>query len=100
MKLDKFIGKLTMLALLLQKYKFEVVHYAGVTNLDVDGFSRNPSPLNKDLTEARWHGNCYLGAVPGWHVATYPILFSSSTIEVLIPGLDDENDQPQTIADI
>ena len=55
MKLDKYIGKLTRWTLLLQEYDFEVVHCVGITNLDVDGLSRNPSPSDEDLTRARWH---------------------------------------------
>ena len=55
MESDKLIGKLATWALLLQDYDFEVVHRAGITNLDANGLSRNPSPSNEDLTGARWH---------------------------------------------
>jgi hypothetical protein len=81
---DKLIGKLARWALLLQVYDFEVVHRAGITNLDADGISRNPSPSNEDLTGARWHGNCDRETVPGWHAAAYLTLFSSAAVEVLI----------------
>ena len=58
MESDKLTGKLAMWVLLLQKYDFEVVYRAGITNLDVDGLSRNPSPSDEDSTVARWHGDC------------------------------------------
>ena len=53
MKSDKVISKLTKWALLFQEYNFEVVHYDVITNMDADGLSRDPSPLDKDLTRAR-----------------------------------------------
>ena len=48
-----------------------MVHKAGVRNLDADGLSRNPSPLQEDLTGARWHGTSNQEAVSGWHASTY-----------------------------
>ncbi|CAM6120664.1 unnamed protein product [Calypogeia fissa] len=42
MESSKLIGKLACWALILQEYDFQVVHRAGVANLDVDGLSQNP----------------------------------------------------------
>ena len=53
MESDKLTSKLARWVLLLQKYDFEVVHCAGITNLDADGLSSNPSPSDEDLTGAR-----------------------------------------------
>ena len=100
MKLDKLTGKLARWTLLLKEYDFEVVHCAGITNLDADGLSRNPSPSDEDLTGAKWHGDCDREAVPGWHAAAYLTLFSGAVIEVPIQGLHDKTDRPQAIADI
>lgn len=49
MEFDKLTGKLVRWALLLQEFDFEVVHKAGLQNLDADGLSRNPNPLQEDL---------------------------------------------------
>ena len=49
MKLDKLTGKLTMWALLLQEYDFEMIHCVGIINLDANGLSHNPSSSNEDL---------------------------------------------------
>ena len=100
MELDKLIGKLIMLALLLHDYDFEVVYFVGISNPDADGLSRNPSPSNEDLTEARWHKDFDQDALPGWHVATYPTLCSGTVVEAPIHGLHDETDRPHFIADI
>ena len=43
------------------------MHRAGITNLDANGFSRNPSLSDEDLTGAWWHGDCNREAVLGWH---------------------------------
>ena len=65
MEPDKLTSKLARWALLLPEYDFEVVHRGGITNLDVDGLSRNPSPLEEDLTGAMWHGDCDREVVGG-----------------------------------
>ena len=52
MESDKLTGKLAKWALLLQEYNFEVIHRAGITNLDANGLSNNQSPLDEDLTRA------------------------------------------------
>ena len=84
MKLDKLTSKFAMWALLLQEYGFEVVHRAGIINLDADGFSCNPSPSDGDLTEARWHGDCDGEAVQGWHAVAYLTLYFGVIVEVLV----------------
>ena len=75
-----------MWALLLQEYDFEEVHHVGITNLDVDEFSRNPTPSDKNLSRARWHENCDQEVVPGWHAVANLTLFSGSVVEVSIHG--------------
>ena len=84
MESDKLTSKFARWVLLLQEYDFEVVHRVGNTNLDADGFSCNPSPLDEDLTGVRWHGDCDREAVRGWHATTYLTLFSGAAVEVLI----------------
>lgn len=96
----KLTGKLAKRALLLQEYDFEVVQRAGITNLDADGLSRNPSPSDEDLTGARWHGDCDRDAVPGWHAATYLTLMSGSASEVPNQGSDEELDRAQVVGDV
>ena len=58
MESDELTGKLARWALLLHEYDFEVVHRGGITNPDADGLSCNSSPLDEDLTGARWHRDC------------------------------------------
>jgi hypothetical protein len=98
MELDKLTCKLAMWALLLHEYDFEVVHRGEIINLDANGLSRNPSPLDEDLIGARWH--CDREAVPSWHTTAYLTLFSSAVVKVSKQGLDDETNQPQAIARI
>ena len=83
MVLDKFTGNFAKWALLFQDYDFEMVHRVGITNLDVDGLSRNPSPSDEDLTGARWHGDCDREAVSGSHAATYLTLFPSAAARMM-----------------
>ena len=71
MESDKLMRKLARRALLLQEYDFEVVHKARTKTLDADGLSRNASPLQEDLTEARWHNTLDQEAMPGWHTSAY-----------------------------
>ena len=80
------------MGLLLQEYNFEVVHRANITNLDVDGLSRNPSPSDEDLIGATWNEDCDQEAVSGWHIVAYLILFFGFAAEVPIQGLDNEID--------
>jgi hypothetical protein len=47
MGFDKLNRKLVKWALLLQENDFEVVHKAGLQNLDADGISRNIRRLEK-----------------------------------------------------
>ena len=84
MESDKLTSKLAMWALLLKKYDFEVIHRAGITDLNADDISRNPSLSDEDLTRARWYRDCNREAIPSWHVATYLILFFGAAIEVPI----------------
>ena len=100
MESDKLTGKLARWALLLQEYDFEVVHRAGITNLDADGLSRNPSPSDEDLTGARWHGDCDRESVPGWHAAAYLTLMSGSTSTLPDQAIDEEPDKTQVVSDV
>ena len=100
MESDKLIGKLVMWILLLQEYDFEVIHRAGITNLDADRLSRNPNYLDENLIGARWHGDCDREAVPSWHASAYLTLFSTTTVEILILGSDNETNRPQINANI
>jgi hypothetical protein len=45
---EKLIGKLARWALILQEYDFEVIHRAGLQNLNADGLSRNPLESTED----------------------------------------------------
>ena len=53
MESDKLTGNLVRWVLLLYEYNFEVVHRAGITNLNADGLSRNPNPSDEYLTGAK-----------------------------------------------
>ena len=100
MESDKLKGKFATWVLLLQEYDLEMVHRAGITNLNADGLSRNLSPSDEDLTGARWHGGCDQEAVLGWHAAACLTLFSDAAREVLMQGSNDETNRSQAIADI
>ena len=52
-ELDKLNCKLARWVLLLQENDFEMIHHVGITNLDIDGLSRNPSPSVEDFTRVR-----------------------------------------------
>ena len=84
MESDKQTSKLAMWALLLQEYEVEIVDHVGITSLDKNGLSRNPSPSDGDLTKAMRHDNCDWTAVPGWHAISYLTLFLGAPIEVFI----------------
>ncbi len=47
------------------------MHKPEVTNLDVDGLSRNPCTSQEDDTRARWHGEVDEEMVPGWHASAF-----------------------------
>ena len=87
---DKFTCKLARWTLLLQEYNFDGAHRLGITNLDADGLSRSPSPLEEHITGARWHGDCDRDAVPGWYATTYLTLMSGSVFVLPDQGLDEE----------
>ncbi|CAM6086541.1 unnamed protein product [Calypogeia fissa] len=71
MESSKLTGKLARWALILQEYDFQVVHRAGVANLDADGLSRNPCTSQQDVTGARWHDEVDEEMVPGWHASAF-----------------------------
>src|SRR5438270_12233071 len=100
MESDKLIGKLAKWTLLLQEYDFEVVHRAGITNLDADGLSRNPSPLEEDLIGAKWHGDCDREAVLGWHAVAYLTLMSGSASMLFDVATNEELDKPQVVSNV
>lgn len=100
MESDKLTSKLARWTLLLQEYDFEVVHRVGITNLDADGLSCNPSPSKDDLTSARWHGDYNDEAVPGWHAAAYLTLMSGSAFILSTMATNEEPDKAQVVSDV
>ncbi len=93
MESDKLTGKLARWALLLQEYDFEIVHKAGLQNLDADGLSRNPSSVEEDLTGARWHGTSDQEAVPGWHASSYLAWMEGNSSQVVGETTGDDVDE-------
>ena len=55
----------------MEEYNFEVVHKARLKILDADSLSRNPSPLQEDLADARWHDTSNQEGVSNWHASAY-----------------------------
>ena len=78
---------------MLQEYDFEVLHYAGITNLDADGLSRTPNPPEEDLTGARWHWDYDQETFLGWHAIVYLTLIFGFDVEILIHSSVDETNE-------
>jgi hypothetical protein len=67
MESNKLTGKLARWALMMMEYDFNVVHRAGLVNMDADALSRNPVSSQADATGARWHVEEGEDSLPGWH---------------------------------
>jgi hypothetical protein len=52
---------------MMMEYDFNVVHRAGLVNMDADALSRNPVSSQADATGARWHVEEGEDSLPGWH---------------------------------
>jgi hypothetical protein len=50
---DKFMGKLTHWALILQEYEFKVIHRFGITHQNMDTMMWRPLTTSKDFSKAR-----------------------------------------------
>ena len=68
--------------------------------MNADGLSRNPNPIEEDLTGATWHGDCDREAVPGWHAVVYLTLMSGSTFVLPEQGSDEESHRAQVVSDV
>jgi hypothetical protein len=55
MEFNWFIGKLAKWAFILYEYDFEIKHWAGTINKDVDGLHMNPHYNEMDITRTCWH---------------------------------------------
>ena len=65
--------------------------------MDANGRSRNPSPLEEDLTGARWPGTLDQEVVVGWHGSSYLVwikgILGQATSENLEDDVDENSDQ-------
>jgi len=59
MESDKLIGSL-LGGPTAERIWFIVIHKSKLQNLNAHGLDRNPSLLEEDLTNARWHGSNYM----------------------------------------
>ena len=72
MESDKLTGKLARWGTIY--YRSTILRWStkqGSKTWIADGLSHNPSPLQEDLTRARWHGTSDQEVVPGWHASAY-----------------------------
>ncbi len=74
--------------------------------MDADGLSRNPNPLQDDMTGARWHGISDQEAVPGWHASSYLAWMEGKSSQVMTETLrevvDEDSDEggPRVAMDV
>ncbi len=77
---DKFIGKLTHWALILQEYEFKVIHRPSITHQNADTISRKPLTTSKDFSKAKQN----FDQIPTIHVFyafNYPALLQCNLVE-------------------